>query len=136
MCQPFSCKYFSTKRWICICLTISSCYSSIPLTLGLIGTDGGLSILCHSCRFACQRRVLKTFPSHGYFCYEDGVVWLCHLLVNLEINITKQNIFYLTFEKYVCVALKSEKMANVAWANTDTLYTLVCAFGATARNKT
>ena len=22
--------------------------------------------LCHSCRFACQQRVLKTFPGPGY----------------------------------------------------------------------
>ena len=42
--------------------------------LGLIGRDGGLSALCHSCRFACQQRVLKTFPGPGYLCSEDGVV--------------------------------------------------------------
>ena len=34
-------------------LTISSCYHSMPWTLGLIGGDDGLSTLCHSCRFAC-----------------------------------------------------------------------------------
>ena len=62
-------------------LTISSCYSSIPLTLGLIGGDNGLSTLCHSCEFACQRRVLKTFPALGHLrsflalgISEDGVV--------------------------------------------------------------
>ena len=57
-----------------IWLTISSCYGSIPLALGLIGRDGGLSTLCHSCRFACQQRVLKTFPGPGYLRSEDGVV--------------------------------------------------------------
>ena len=36
-----------------IWLTISSCYGSIPLTLGLTGRDGGLSTLCRSCGFAC-----------------------------------------------------------------------------------
>ena len=46
-----------------IWLTISYCYGSIPLALALIGRDGGLSTLCHSCWFACQQRVLKTFPS-------------------------------------------------------------------------
>ena len=46
-----------------ILLTIPSCYGSIPLTLGLIGGDDGLSTLCHSCEFACQQRVLKTFPA-------------------------------------------------------------------------
>ena len=57
-----------------IWLTISSCYGSIPLAFWLIGRDGGLSALCHSCRFACQQRVLKTFPGPGYLCSEDGVV--------------------------------------------------------------
>ena len=42
------------------------CYGSILLTLGLIGRDGGLSTLCHSYGFACQQRVLKTFPGPGY----------------------------------------------------------------------
>ena len=35
--------------YLYIWLTISSCYGSIPLTSGLIGRDGGLSTLCHSC---------------------------------------------------------------------------------------
>ena len=68
-----------------IWLTISSCYGSMPLALGLIGRDGGLSTLCHSCGFACQQRVLKTFPVPDYLRSEDGVVWLWHLLVNLYI---------------------------------------------------
>ena len=53
---------------------LASCYGSIPLTLGLIGRDGGLSTLCHSCGFAYQQRVLKTFPGPGYLRSEDGVV--------------------------------------------------------------
>ena len=69
-------------------LTISSCYGSIPLALGLIGRDGGLSSLCHSCGFACQQRVLKTFPGFGYLDSEDGVVWLWHPLINLYIWLT------------------------------------------------
>ena len=63
-----------TGKFVYIWLTISSCYGSIPLTLGLIGRDGGLSTLCHSCGFACQQRVLKTFPGPGYLHSEDGVV--------------------------------------------------------------
>ena len=55
-------------------LTISSCYGLIPLALGLIGRDGGVSTLCHSCEFACQQSVLKTFPGPGYLHSEDGVV--------------------------------------------------------------
>ena len=46
----------------------------IPLTLVLIGRDGGLSTLCHSFRFDYQQRVLKTFHGPGYFRSEDGVV--------------------------------------------------------------
>ena len=53
---------------------ISSCYSTIPLALVLIGKDGGLSTVCHSCRFTCQQRVLKTFPDPGYLRPKDGVV--------------------------------------------------------------
>ena len=56
-----------TGKFVYIWLTISSCYGSIPLTLGLIGRDGGLSTLCNSCGFACQQRVLKTFPGPGYW---------------------------------------------------------------------
>ena len=36
------------------------------MTLRLIGRDGGLSTLCHSCGFSCPQRVLKTFPGPGY----------------------------------------------------------------------
>ena len=64
-----------------IWLTISSCYGSITLTLVLIGREGGLSTLCHSCGFACQQRVLKTFPGPGYLRSEDGVVWLWHFCI-------------------------------------------------------
>ena len=76
-----------------IWLTISPCYASIPLTLGLIGRDGGLSTLCHSCRFACQQRVLKPFPGAGYLRSEDEVVWLWHSLVNLYILLTSSSYY-------------------------------------------
>ena len=46
-----------------------------------------LSTLCHSCGFACQQRVIKTFPGPGCLHSEDGVVWLWHSLVNLYIYI-------------------------------------------------
>ena len=49
-----------------IWLIISSCNGSIPLVSGLMRKEGGLSTLCHSCGFACQQRVLKKFPDHGY----------------------------------------------------------------------
>ena len=47
---------------------------STSSTQGLIGRDGGLSTLCHSCTLASQQRVLKTFPGPGYLHAEDGVV--------------------------------------------------------------
>ena len=49
-------------------------YPLILLALGLIGRDGGLSTLCHSCGFACKQRVLKTFSGPGYLHSGDGVV--------------------------------------------------------------
>ena len=42
--------------------------------LMVIWRNGGLSNLCHSCGFACQQRVLKTFPGPGYLRSEYGVV--------------------------------------------------------------
>ena len=75
-------------------LTISSCYDAIPLTLELIGSDGSLSTLCHSCWFSCQERVLKMFPGPGYLCSEDGVVQLWHLLVNLYLWVTISSCYY------------------------------------------
>ena len=32
------------------------------------------SVLCHSCRFDYQQRVLNTFPGPGYLHSKDGVV--------------------------------------------------------------
>ena len=75
----------ATFTYLYILVTISSCYGSILLFSGLIERDGGLSTLCHSCGCSCQQRVLKTLPDPGYRRYEDGVVWLWHLLVNLYI---------------------------------------------------
>ena len=74
-----------TGKLVYIWIAISSYYGSVPLTLGLIGRDGGLSALCHSCGFACQQSVLKKFPGSSYLHSEDEVVWLCHLLVNFFI---------------------------------------------------
>ena len=54
-------------------LTLSSSSSSNALDLGLKVRDGGLSTLCHSWGFACQERVLKTFPGPGYL-HSKGVV--------------------------------------------------------------
>ena len=49
---------------------------------------GGLSTLCHSWEFACQQRVLKTFPGPGYLHSEDGksdyVAYKAPLGLNVE----------------------------------------------------
>ena len=78
-----------------IWLTISSCYGSIPLILRLMRRDVGLSTLFHSCGFACQQRVLKTFPGPGYLHSEDGIVRLWHIYIYIYIYIYKYiNIYY------------------------------------------
>ena len=69
-------------------LTISSSYGATPLALGLIVRDGDLSAQCHSCQFACQQRVQKTFPGPVYFRSEDGIVWLWYSLVNVYMWLT------------------------------------------------
>ena len=78
----------STGKFLYICLTISSCYGSIPLAWGLKVRDGGLSNLCHSWGLICQQRVLKMFPSPGYLFSQYGVVCLWHPYVNLYIWLT------------------------------------------------
>ena len=42
------------------------CHDKIPLTLTLIGRNGSLSLLCHSCKFDYQQRVRKALPGPGY----------------------------------------------------------------------
>ena len=60
--------------------------------LMVIGRDGGLSNLCHSCglwAYVSEEGVQKTFPGPGYLSSEDGQsdygIW--HLFVNLYIYI-------------------------------------------------
>ena len=48
--------------------------NSFDLSLGLIGRNSGLSTVYHSCGFACQQVVLKTFPGPSYLHSKDGVV--------------------------------------------------------------
>ena len=71
-----------------IWLNILSCYGSINLNLGLIGREIGLITLCHSFKFVCHQKFLKTFPCLGYLRSKDEVVWLWLPLVNLYIWLT------------------------------------------------
>ena len=94
------------------------------LSLGLIGRDGGLSTLCHSCGFTCQQRVLKTFPSPGCLHSEDGVVRLCHLLVNFYIYIYIYNLQYIhTYNIYMRVCVCVYKICVCMYIYT---YTVLC----------
>ena len=64
---------YSRRKLYLALLTI---YIIPPLTLGLIGRDGGLSTLYHGCGFACQQRVVKTFPGPGHLRSKGRLVWL------------------------------------------------------------
>ena len=41
----------SPQGWGSLTMTFSSCYASVPLALRVVGRDGELSTLSHSCRF-------------------------------------------------------------------------------------
>ena len=92
--------------YLYICVIISSCYGSIPLTLGLLGRDGGSGILCHSCGFACQQRVLKTFSTSRYLHSKDRVVWLWHSLVNFSLSLSLSLSLYIYISQ-ICISIQS-----------------------------
>ena len=71
-----------------IWLTILSCYRWNHLAFKLIWRNGSQSILCHSCGFACQQRILKFFSASGYLRCKQGVISQWHSLVNLYIWLT------------------------------------------------
>ena len=48
--------------------------NSTELSKYMLKLNDELSTLCRGCRFACQQRVLKTFPDPGYLRSKDGVV--------------------------------------------------------------
>ena len=54
------------------------------MTLGLIGRNGDLSTLCHSYWFSAEGAKNGSWP---YFHSKDGVVWVCHSMVNLILYI-------------------------------------------------
>ena len=60
-------------------------YGSIPLSLELITSNGGLRSLCHSFRFNYHQLVLKTFPDPHYLCSDNDEMKLFNFLVNLYV---------------------------------------------------
>ena len=86
------CRCYSPMKTFQEFLYIYSSLFDLPMAqcqyLIVTGRDGGLSTLCHSCRFACQHRVLQILPGTGYFQSKDGVVRLWYFLVNLNIQLT------------------------------------------------
>ena len=82
LCHP------SHKCFFVICIYIyiyTTCYMYVYIC---IYHSHVYHSIYHSHGFACQQRVLKTFPGPGYLHFEDGVVWLRHWLVNLYIWLT------------------------------------------------
>ena len=59
-----------------------------PFDLSVMVTDGGLSTLCHSCGFACQQKLLKTFPGPGYLHLglESPLWWIIFLKQNFYLK--------------------------------------------------
>ena len=46
------------------------------IDINITHTYRHIHIHMYICGFACQQRVLKTFPGPGYLYSEDGLVWL------------------------------------------------------------
>ena len=108
--------------------TISSCYGSIPLTLGLIERIGGLSTLCHSCRFACQHRVIKTFPGPSYLqgwgsltmTFAGKFVYISHHFILLwlnpfDIRVDTKGWWFENSMSKLRVCLSAGGVENVSW---------------------
>ena len=108
--------------------TISSCYGSIPLTLGLIERIGGLSTLCHSCRFACQHRVTKTFPGPSYLqgwgsltmTFAGKFVYISHHFILLwlnpfDIRVDTKGWWFENSMSKLRVCLSAGGVENVSW---------------------
>ena len=77
----------STCQWPNVGLEkTKSCYDIILLTIVLIGRDGGLSTLSHSCRFDYRQRmlVLKTYTYITYI-----YLYIVTLYAFLFANVTK-----------------------------------------------
>ena len=50
--------------------------------------ESGLSSLCHSCEFACQQRMLKTFHAPGYLRWGWGSLTTAHISKCAYISLT------------------------------------------------
>ena len=82
----------------CLAMAQSQC-------LLVIERDGGLSYLCHSCRFACQQRVLKCFPGSSYIRLEDGVVFNYSMSCRTSIYLSIYLSIFLSIYLSICVSI-------------------------------
>ena len=89
--------------YIQICIYSSPFYLATAQSLWLYGVNREgwrFSTLCRSCRFDYQRSMLKMFLGSAYHPFQDRVVWLWHVMVNLYIYINKLNILNITVYVY------------------------------------
>ena len=107
--------------------TVCLCIYSIYLCMH---RDGGLSTLCHSCGFACQQRVTKTFLGPGYLRSEDGVgsltmaftgkfIYMAHHFILLRLNpfdlrVDREGWWFEHFISQLLVSLSAEGTQNVS----------------------
>ena len=62
------------------------------------------SVLCHSCGFACQQRVLKTFPGPGYiyiYTYIYIYIYIYIYMYTIHINKSIYNIYIFIYIQYI-----------------------------------
>ena len=90
------CRLEHSVLWLRICLSIEGAKNVFWVWLCSLRGWDGLTMTCFCkfryisltiCGLPCEKSVLKMFFGPG-FCYsEDGIVWLWHSLVNLNIYI-------------------------------------------------
>ena len=120
-----------TGKFVYIWLAISSCYGSIPLTLGLIGMDGNLSTLVSQLRVClsaeCSKNVSQpwlsllrewgslTMTFTGKFVY----IWLtsstCYGSIRLTLGLIEMDSGLSTLVSQLWVCLSAEGSKNVSW---------------------
>ena len=76
-----------------------------------------MSTSCRNCGFACQQRVLKTFPGPNCLHSKDGEVWLWHLLVNLWTEAQKDFLLFQNCSEFFSEFLNCFRILKFAFLN-------------------